>query len=101
MTVTLFMFLFVILTIASGVVTEVIKKIATKMPTNIIALIDSLIVGGAGSIIAYILLGVAFTASSIVCIPLLVGCIFAGSIVGYDKIKQTIEQILEFKAKKD
>ena len=97
MTVGLFMMLFVILTIASGLVTQVMKKVAPKMPTNITALIDAIIVGGVGSVIAYILLGIAFTPIGIAAIALMIGAVYSGSIVGYDKVKQTIEQIMAVK----
>ena len=97
MTVGLFMMLFVILTIASGLATQVMKKVAPKMSANIMALIDAVVIGGAGSVIAYILLGIAFTPVGIAAILLMIGAVFAGSIIGYDKVKQTIEQITEVK----
>lgn len=95
MTAQLFLMLFVIFASVSVILTEALKK-ATKetLANNILALIVALVVGGGGSVVAYIFMGIAFTTSSIIAIVLMVIAVWMGAMVGYDKIKQLIEQIL-------
>ena len=93
MTVQLFIFLFTIGSVVSSLFTEALKKSVANMSTNMIALINSFIVGIVGTIIAYILMGVEWTLPNIVCIVLMTFCIWVGSMVGYDKVMQTIAQI--------
>ena len=93
MTIQLFLFLFTIGSLMSSLVTEAIKKAFTSVSTNVIALADSVLVGLAGTICAYILMGIPFTLANDICIVLMAVCIWIGSMVGYDKVMQTISQI--------
>lgn len=93
MTVTLFIFLFTIGSMVSSLLTEALKKAFTYMSTNIIALVDAVVVGCLGTLSAYVLMGVEWSLSNIVCLVLMAFCIWIGSMVGYDKVLQTISQI--------
>ena len=88
------MFLFTIGSLVSSLMTEAIKKSFESVATNIIALADSILIGGIGTVFAYILIGIPFTLANVVCIILMAVCIWIGSMVGYDKVKQTLEQLL-------
>ena len=92
MSVTLFLSLFTIGSMISSLLTEAIKK-AVDVSSNIIALVDAIVVGVAGTTAAYILIGVPFDAQNIICIALMTVCIWVGSMIGYDKVIQTISQI--------
>lgn len=94
MTIQLFMFLFTIGSLVSSLMTEAIKKSFESVSTNIIALADSILIGGIGTVISYILIGIPFTLANVVCIILMAVCIWIGSMVGYDKVKQTLEQLI-------
>ena len=93
MTVQLFMVLFTIGSLVDSMLTEAIKKSFKNVSTNIIALVDAIIVGALGSIAAYILMGIEFNLSNIVCIVLMTVCVWIGSMIGYDKVMQTLSQI--------
>lgn len=97
MTVTLFISLFTIGSMACGLITEAVKKmyqnVGKDYSANIIALVDALVVGGLGTITAYMLMDIPWTVNNIICIVLMVVCIWLGAMLGFDKIKQTLEQI--------
>lgn len=100
-TLVIFATLLTILIAANILITEAVKtalsKSNIKYSSNLIALISAIVVGGAGSVVAYIFLGIGFTTCSIICIPLFVIAIWVGSMVGFDKIIQFIEQIANIK----
>ena len=93
MTIQLFMFLFTIGSLVSSLLTEAIKKSYKNVSTNVIALIDAVCVGVVGTVCAYILMGIAFTLSNVICIVLMAVCVWIGSMVGYDKVMQTLSQL--------
>lgn len=93
MTIVIFLQMFTIGSLVSSLLTEALKKSFTKISSNVIALINAAVVGLFGTIAEYILMGVEWNAQNIVCIFLMVGCVFIGSTVGYDKVMQTILQI--------
>lgn len=98
MNITTFLTLLSAFSAVSSLITEGIKNLVTdksNLPYNIIALAASLIVGGGGTAVYYRLSSIPFTADSITHI-LLMG--LAGglvSMVGFDKIQQTIRQFTE------
>lgn len=92
MTIELFMFLFTVGSLASSLITQAIKKSMPTVPSNIAALICAGVVGILGTMAAYVLLGIAFDLNNIICIALMTACIWVGSMVGYDKVMQTISQ---------
>ena len=93
MTIQLFMFLFTIGSLVSSLLTEAIKKSYKNVSTNVIALIDAVCVGVAGTVCAYILMGITFTLSNVICIVLMAVCVWIGSMIGYDKVMQTLNQL--------
>lgn len=105
MTVTLFISLFTIGSMACGLITEAVKKAYENAhkdySSNIIALVDALVVGGLGTSVAYMLMGIDWTVNNIICIVLMIVCIWLGAMLGFDKIKQTLEQIAVIKPHKD
>lgn len=101
MTITLFMALIVVLAIAVSLLTEAVKKFfeGTKVTysSNVVVLIVAIIVGICGTAMAYISLGIAFTPPNIICMLLMAVAVWVGSMVGYDKVLQMIEQIKHIK----
>ena len=93
MTIQLFLFLFTIGSLAASLLTEALKKAYSNISSNVLALENALVVGVLGTIAAYVLMGIPFTLSNIICIALMTVCIWIGSMVGYDKVTQTILQI--------
>lgn len=103
MTITLFITLFTIGSLACGIITEAIKKTylnaGKEYSANIIALVDALIVGGLGTTCAYMLLGIPWTINNIICLILMCIVIWLGTTLGFDKVKQTLEQITQIAPK--
>ena len=98
MTIQLFLIMFTLGAAVSTVLTEAIKKAASQtFPTNAVALIVAALVGTGGTSAYYYLAGIPFTGQNIVCMILMSVSIWIGSMVGYDKIKQIIDQIKEQK----
>lgn len=101
MTITLFMTLIVVLAIAVSLLTEAVKKFfeGTKVTysSNVVVLIISIVVGIGGTAMAYISLGIAFTPPNIVCMVLMAVAVWVGSMLGYDKVLQMVEQIKNIK----
>jgi len=93
MNIQLFLYLFTLGSVVSSLLTEALKKAFNAIPTNIIAFVNACVVGILGTIAAYILMGIAFTLANIVCILLMTICIWIGSMIGYDKVIQTISQV--------
>jgi len=94
MTVTLFLTLVTALSLASSLITQALKKVFGDSKPTVIVAIVSAIVGWGGGVIAYLLLGVAFTPASIVCLILLAPVIWLCATVGYDKVMEVIKQII-------
>ena len=93
MTLTTFLFIFFIGATAASLFTEALKKVFWNVSSNVLALISSAVVGVGGTIIAYILMDIPLDSKNIACIILMAFCIWIGSMVGYDKVIQTIEQL--------
>ena len=105
MTVTLFITIFTIGSMACGLLTEAIKKAyenaSKEYSANVIALVDALIVGGLGTAGAYMLLGIEWTVNNIICLVLMIVVIWLGAMLGFDKVKQTIEQLINIKPQEE
>lgn len=101
MTITLFMALLVVLAVAVSLLTEAVKKLfeGTKVTysTNVVALIVSTVVGIVGTAMAYISLGIPFTPPNIVGMLLMAVAVWVGSMLGYDKVLQMVDQIKHIK----
>ena len=96
MTITTFLMLLSSFSVLSGLVTEGIKKLISdkaNMSYNIIALIVSLIIGGVGCAIYYQLNTIPFDINNVIYMILMGLASGLCSMVGYDKLKQCIEQI--------
>ena len=96
MTTTTFLMLLSSFSVLSGLVTEGIKKLISdkaNMSYNIIALVVALIIGGAGSAVYYQLNAIPFNLDNIIYLVLMGLASGLCSMVGFDKIKQAIEQI--------
>ena len=81
----------------SSLLTEAIKVTAKnagkQWSSNLIALIDAIIVGGGTPIVVYIYNDVPFSAKNILTIVCLIFLTWIGSTIGFDKVKQMILQI--------
>ena len=96
MTTTTFLMLLSSFSVLSGLVTEGIKKLISdkaNMSYNIIALVVALVIGGAGSAIYYQLNAIPFDINNVIYMILMGLASGLCSMVGFDKIKQAIEQI--------
>lgn len=97
MTITLFVTLFTVGATIAGLFTEAIKKAyqnaGKEYSANVIALIDSIVVGGLGTAAAYMLMGIPWTVNNIICIFLMMVVVWLASMLGYDKITQLLEQV--------
>lgn len=94
MSVNMFIILFTLGSASASLLTEAEKK-SFKIRANILALINAVVVGILGTAAAYILYDIPFNLKNVVCMILMTVCIWVGSMVGYDKILQTITQIKE------
>ena len=103
MTVTLFISIFTFGSMVAGLLTEAIKKMyenaGKKYSSNVIALVDAIVIGGLGTAVAYMLIGVAWTVNNIICIFLMIFCVWMGAMLGYDKIIQLLNQLKATKEK--
>jgi hypothetical protein len=98
MTITLFIVLATICCAVSTLLTEGIKqwfinKAQKNYSANLIALVNAAVVGCGGTAIAYVLLGVPFVLPNILCLILMCGVVWLGSMIGYDKVIQLVKQI--------
>ena len=96
MNASLFLILLSVFSVISGLVTEAIKKIVNdkaNLSYNLVALIVALIVGSVGCGTYYQLNGILFTVNNIIYMVLMGLSSGLTATVGYDKVKQTIEQL--------
>jgi hypothetical protein len=91
-----FLFLVTIFSIVTSLFTEALKKaIGEKIAANILVAIVSLVVGIGGGAIAYTLLDISFAINkNIVVLILFFPIDWLCAMLGYDKVMQTIAQIL-------
>jgi Na+-driven multidrug efflux pump len=97
MNTTIFLILLSSFSVISGLITEGIKKLVTdkvNLSYNIIALITALIVGGGGTAIYYQLNTIPFTVNNIIYMILMGLASGLASMVGFDKVKQAVEQVI-------
>lgn len=97
MTITLFIYILTIGAIAASLLTKAIKKTfdnsGKTYSANLIALVNACVIGCGGTAIAYIFMGVPFTANNVICLVLMTLCVWVSEMVGYDKVIQLIAQI--------
>ena len=97
MNVTTFLILLSAFSVLSGLVTEAVKKVVSdksNMSYNIIALVVALIIGGIGCAIYYQLNAIVFTTNNVIYMILMGLASGLTATVGYDKVKQAIEQVV-------
>lgn len=97
MDITTFLILLFSFSTISGLITEAVKKIESdkkNLSYNLIALCVSLVVGCAGTAIYYQLNGMVFDINNIIYMMLLGLASGLCSMLGYDKIKQSVIQIV-------
>lgn len=98
MTITTFLVLLAGLAAVSSIVTQGIKKFldgqAVKYSANIIVLIVAIIVGCAGTAIFYVNAGIPFNALNSVYLALMGLANWLTAMLGYDKVKQAVEQLI-------
>lgn len=96
MTVSMFLMLLSAFSILSGLITEAIKKMVSdkaNLSYNLIALCVALIVGSIGCATYFQLNDMLFTINNIIYMVLMGLASGLVSMVGFDKVKQTIIQI--------
>lgn len=102
MTIELFLILLSAFAIVTSLFTEGIKHILDSLKvnyaSNVVVLIVSIIVGGVGTVLFYLFNDIAWTTINIISIFLMCAANWLGSMIGYDKIMQAIEQIMKNKS---
>lgn len=96
MTTTMFLTLLFGFSVISSVVTEAIKnfvKDKENISYNLVALIVALVIGCSGTAIYYQLNDIAYTVNNIIYLVLMGFASGLTSMVGFDKVKQMIEQL--------
>ena len=61
--------------------------------SNVIALINAIVIGCGGTAVVYMLIGIPWTVNNVICMILMGICVWVGSMIGYDKIIQLVKQI--------
>ena len=101
MTATMFIMLVGMFACMGVALTEAVKRMfdneGQEYSANLIALVNAVILGGLGTPIAYVLLAIPFTLTNIVFIPIMVGVVWLGSMLGYDKVLQLVTQVMALK----
>lgn len=93
MTIELFLILFTFGSSVSALLTQALKKTVPNISSNIVALVDAFVVGAFGTLIFYIITDTPISVKNICWIILMSFAIWLGSVVSYDKVKQTLSQI--------
>lgn len=88
-----FIMLLTVSSIVTGLVTQVWKKLATKFPTNIAALIIGLVIGGGTGFLYMFMNNIAFDTNNIIYLVLLGFASGFGSTIGFDKVADAVKQI--------
>lgn len=104
MTVTLFITILTIGAAVTSLLTEAIKKFYTnakkEYSSNVIALVNAVVVGAGGTAVCYMLMNVPWTVNNVICMVLMAFAVWVGSMIGYDKVIQLIKQLTEVKDEK-
>lgn len=98
----LYVNLIFIASVISSLLTQAIKKWCKNAnknySPNLIALINAVLVGGGGTIAVFIYNNtVIFTIQNITTIICMVILTWIGSLIGFDKVRQTFQQILNMR----
>ena len=96
MNTTMFLILLSAFSVISSLITEGIKNLANdrvNLSCNIVALTTALFVGGGGTAVYYQLNAIPFSTNNVIYMVLMGLASGLVSMVGFDKVKQAIEQI--------
>lgn len=97
MTVQTFLLILTACSFATSLITEAIKTTFTKFnlkyASNIIVAITGVIIGGVAMASYYAVAGIGYNTVTIIAMIAMIIANWLGATVGYDKVKQTIEQI--------
>ena len=97
MTVQIFLMLLMVFSVATSLITQVLKKfldeINIKYASNIIVLVVAVVVGICGMVSYYILNGIEFSAANVIYVLLITVANWLSAMVGYDKVVQAINQM--------
>ena len=99
MSITLFITMFTVGAAAAALLTEAVKKfyanVGKECSPNVVALVDAVVIGAGGTAAIYMLMDIPWTVNNIICLILMAGCVWIGSMIGYDKVIQLLKQIEE------
>lgn len=97
MSITLFITMFTVGAAAAALLTEAVKKFyanaGKECAPNVVALVDAVVIGAGGTAVVYMLMDIPWTVNNIICLILMAGCVWIGSMIGYDKVVQLLKQI--------
>ena len=87
--------------IIASLFTEAIKKAMENAKkdysANVIALVVAFVIG-VGVTCGYMVFnGIPFTVQSVIIVVAMTGCVWMGAMLGYDKVKQALDQITKLK----
>ena len=104
MSVTLFITILTIGGMVTTLLTEAIKKMYANMQkaysSNIIALVNAIVVGCGGTAVVYMLSGIEWSVNNIICLVLMAVSVWIASMLGFDKVIQTVNQIANMNKEK-
>lgn len=95
MTTTTFLILLSGFSLVSSLITEGVKNLARdkeNLSCNLIALVTALLVGSVGTAVYYQFHAIPFTGNNVTCMLLMGLASGLTAMVGFDKVKQTLEQ---------
>jgi len=104
MSITLFITILTIGGMVTALLTEAIKKMYANMKkdysANIIALVNAIVVGCGGTAVVYMLMNIPWTVNNIICMILMAVAVWIASMLGFDKVLQTVNQIANISKEK-
>ena len=96
MSVSLFIAIFVGGGLVNILLTQAIKQFYynrnESASPNVIAFVNAIVVGGGGTALAYMLMGIPWTLNNILCLAAMMVMVWIGSMIGYSKILETYRQ---------
>jgi len=97
MSITLFITVLTIGGLVTALLTEAIKKMYVNMnkdySNNVIAFVNAFVVGTGGTAVVYMLMGIPWTVNNVICMVLMTVAVWIASMLGFDKVLQTVQQI--------
>ena len=96
MTVTLFLGLLAAFSVITGICTEGVKKLLDEnkvsYSSHMLAFVIACVVGIGGTAVNYVMSGIPFDTANVICMVLMGLATSMGTMVGYDKVIQTVKQ---------